>query len=246
MQDSSILENDEINDISEILGKVKSNIIHELSFQVRSMDELSSLLKINKNAVKEHMESLELKGYVHPFFRGGGSGRPRKYYELTEKGLGLLPKRYVTFTNLLVEEIENELGRDRVNIILGRIADRIIGEAGMEKEPDSDSYTREDRISKLNEFVNTLNRLGYYARLEVTDDVVRIVRHNCIFYELAKANNKIICGTLGSEIIKGSVNQDFRIREKFSEGNNRCVVEFDLKPKLKSGTSIEKITGSES
>ncbi len=216
------------DDLSMLLGKVKGNIITELSYSERSMDDLSQLLKINKNAVKEHMENLELKGYVKSFFRGGGAGRPRKFYELTEKGMNLLPKKYVSFATMLVNQIETEFGRDKVNEILGKVADKIVTDSGWDKTEDGVKLSREDKISRLNDFVNTLNKLGYYARLEVTDDVVRIIRHNCIFYELAKNNNKIICSSLGSEIIKSSINQKFDIKERFSDGNNKCVVEVNI------------------
>lgn len=219
----------EVNDdLSMLLGKVKGNIINELSYAERSMDDLAHLLKINKTAVKEHMESLELKGYVKSFFRGGGPGRPRKFYELTEKGMNLLPKRYVSFATMLVDEIEEEFGRNKVNEILGKVADKIVTESGWVRSLEGSQLTREDKISKLNDFVLTLNKLGYYARLEVTDDVVRIIRHNCIFYELAKNNSKIICSSLGSEIIKNSINQKFDIKERFSDGNNKCVVEVNI------------------
>ena len=114
------------DDLNMLLGRVKGNIITELSYAERSMDDLSHLLKINKTAVKEHMESLELKRYVKSFFRGGGPGRPRKFYELTEKGMNLLPKRYVSFATMLVGEIEKEFGRDKVNEILGKVADKIV------------------------------------------------------------------------------------------------------------------------
>ncbi len=216
------------DDLGVLLGNVKGNIITELSFAERSMDDLSHLLKINKTAVKEHMETLEMKGYVHSFFRGGRAGRPRKFYELTEKGLSLLPKRYISFATMLVNEIESEFGRDKVNLILGKVADKIVTESGWKKSISAISVTREDKISKLQEFVSTLNKLGYYAKLEITDDVVRIVRHNCIFYELAKNNNKIICGSLGSGIIRNSIDQNFMIKEKFSDGNNKCVVEVNI------------------
>ncbi len=216
------------DDLNTLLGKVKGNIITELSYSERSMDDLSHLLKINKNAVKEHMETLELKGYVRSFFRGGGAGRPRKFYELTEKGMNLLPKKYVSFATMLVEEIESEFGRNKVNEILGKVADKIVSESGWTKVDGGVKLSREDKISKLNDFVSTLNKLGYYARLEVTDDVVRIIRHNCIFYELAKNNSKIICSSLGSEIIKNSINQKFDIKERFSDGNNKCVVEVNI------------------
>ncbi len=216
------------DDLNTLLGKVKGNIITELSYSERSMDDLSRLLKINKNAVKEHMETLELKGYVRSFFRGGGAGRPRKFYELIEKGMNLLPKKYVSFATMLVEEIESEFGRNKVNEILGKVADKIVTESGWTKVDGGVKLSREDKISKLNDFVSTLNKLGYYARLEVTDDVVRIIRHNCIFYELAKNNSKIICSSLGSEIIKNSINQKFDIKERFSDGNNKCVVEVNI------------------
>jgi predicted ArsR family transcriptional regulator len=216
------------DDLNMLLGKVKGNIITELSYSERSMDDLSQLLKINKNAVKEHMENLELKGYVKSFFRGGGAGRPRKFYELTEKGMNLLPKKYVSFATMLVNQIESEFGREKVNEILGKVADKIVSESGWDKAEDGLKLSREDKISRLNDFVDTLNKLGYYARLEVTDDVVRIIRHNCIFYELAKNNNKIICSSLGSEIIKSSINQKFDIKERFSDGNNKCVVEVNI------------------
>lgn len=220
---------DASDDLATLLGRVKGNIITELSYSERSMDDLAQLLKINKTAVKEHMESLELKGYVKSFFRGAGPGRPRKYYELTEKGMNLLPKRYVSFATMLVSEIENEFGRDKVNLILGKVADKIVSESGWTKSQALIDLSREEKIKRLNEFVSTLNKLGYYARLEVTDDVVRIIRHNCIFYELAKNNSKIICSSLGSNIIRNSIDQKFDIKERFSDGDNRCVVEVDLK-----------------
>lgn len=217
------------NDISAFLGQVKSNILQELSYSEKSMAELSELLGINKTAVKEHMESLELKGYVKSFFRGEGAGRPSKYYELTEKGMELFPKKYIMLASMLVSEIENEFGQDKVNTLLGRIADRMISKAGWRKEGGyALPLSRDEKIEQLKDFVSALNKLGYYAKLEVTDDVVRIIRHNCIFYELAKNNNKIICGSLGSQMITNSIDDDFSIKEKFSDGGKKCVVEVNL------------------
>ncbi len=217
-----------LDDIESFMGPVKANIIHELSYSEKSMAELSQILQINKTAVKEHMENLEMKGYVKPFFRGKGAGRPSKYYELTEKGLALLPKRYINLATMLIDEVETEFGKDKLNVIFGRIADKILTNAGWKVSSDNDRLSRDQKIQHLREFVSTLNELGYYARLEVTDDTVRIIRHNCIFYELAKNNNRIICGSLGSQLIDKSITDDFKIREKFSEGSNKCVVEVNI------------------
>ncbi|AKA48633.1 transcriptional regulator [uncultured archaeon] len=217
-----------LDDIESFMGPVKANILHELSYSEKSMAELSQILQINKNAVKEHMENLEMKGYVKPFFRGKGAGRPSKYYELTEKGLSLLPKRYINLATMLIDEVESEFGKDKLNIVFGKIADKILMNAGWKVASDSETIPKEQKIQHLREFVSTLNELGYYARLEITDDTVRIIRHNCIFYELAKNNNRIICGSLGSQLIDKSINDEFKIKEKFSEGANKCVVEVSI------------------
>lgn len=217
-----------LDDIETFMGTVKANIIQELSFSEKSMAELSQLLHINKTAVKEHMENLEMKGYVRPFFRGKGAGRPSKYYELTEKGLSLLPKRYINLATMLIDEVESEFGKDRLNVIFGRIADKILTNAGWEGGQNENLNTRGEKIEHLKEFVATLNKLGYYARLEITEDTVRIIRHNCIFYELAKNNNRLICGSLGSQLIDKSITDNFKIKEKFSEGSNKCVVEVSI------------------
>lgn len=215
------------DDITAMLGSVRGRIVNELNMQERSMDELAGILSINKNAVKEHMGSLEMRGYVRSFFRGGKSGRPRKFYELTEKGMTLFPKKYITLATYLLSEFENEMGTDKMNHILGKIADRMLRDAGM-KMSDEPGANREEKIKELDELVSSLNRLGYYARLEVTDDSVRIIRHNCIFYDLAKNNSRIICGTLENQLINKSIDEKFTIVEKFTEGAKKCVVEVKI------------------
>ncbi|OWP55990.1 MAG: transcriptional regulator [Thermoplasmatales archaeon B_DKE] len=227
MEKQSLENPDTVDDISDILGTVRGRIINELSINEKSMDELAEILSINKNAVKEHMGSLEMKGYVRSFFRGGKSGRPRKFYELTEKGMSLFPKKYITLATYLFSEIEKEVGTERMNLILGRMADRMIKDMGM-KVSDEPSVNREQKIRELNEFVSALNRLGYYARLEVSEDTVRIVRHNCIFYDLAKNNTNIICGTLENQLINKSIDEKFTIVEKFTDGAKKCVVEVKI------------------
>ncbi|WP_075056747.1 ArsR family transcriptional regulator [Thermogymnomonas acidicola] len=208
---------------------MKAEILRELSTSERSAGSLSELLGINKTAVKEHLETLEKKGYIRSYFKHQSSGRPGKFYELTEKGMELFPKRYAEFSALLLQEVERELGgQERLNAILSRMADRLVESVGWSGNLDEGGTTREGKIRKLGEFVSMLNRLGYYARLEIGEDCVRIVRHNCIFYELAKASNRFICSSLEREVISKGLSSKARISETFSDGGKRCVVEIDL------------------
>ncbi|MHB8396724.1 MAG: helix-turn-helix transcriptional regulator [Thermoplasmataceae archaeon] len=212
--------------IEPLLGKVKASILIGLSNSEMSMDELSDRMQFNKNAVKEHMDFLENRGYVRSFFRKGEKGRPRKYFELTDRGMEMFPKRYTLLSSLLVEAVEQEFGEEKLNEILGRVADKIMVSATSSTENEGDS--REARIKRLEEFVSALNQLGYYAKLEVNGDSVRIIRRNCIFFELAKNNKNIICGSLGNRIISSAIHSDFSVIEKFSNGDRKCVVELKI------------------
>ncbi len=220
------MESEEEN-IELLLGSVRSRMLRELTYSDLGFEELSEMLSINKNAVKEHTDVLEIKGYIKSYFRKAGAGRPRKYFQLTEKGMSLFPKKYSLLTGLLIDQIAENLGQDYLNKILGNIAEKIIASVGV-SAPGGENTTRDERVRELKQFVGALNQLGYYARLEVTEESVRIIRHNCIFYELAKTNNKIICGELEKDIIKGGINTSFNLSEQFTNGGKSCVVEVKV------------------
>ncbi len=213
--------------IESVFGGAKASVLDALCREEKSMDELSELLRINKNAVKEHMDYLERRGYVKSFFRHSARGRPRKFFELTERGYELFPKKYGMFASLMVEALEEELGPEKVNDLLDKVAVKILRNSTGDLEGGAE-IGREDKLKRLDSFVTTLNRLGYYARLEVSDNVARIIRNNCVFYEVAKHHSGKICGILESDIIKKSTNSEFSIVEKFTEGSKKCVVELQL------------------
>ncbi len=217
---------EEIN-VSPLLGGVKTRIINYLSDGEKSISSISELLQINKTAVKEHMETLERMGYVHSFFKKEKTGRPFKYYGMTLVGMELFPKKYSELMTAFLEETRLEVGEEKLNHLLGRVADRLLNQVGFSNDI-SVTDEREAKIRQLSNFVSTLNKLGYYARMEIDGEIVRIIRHNCIFYEMAKTNGRVICDVLGKDMIKLPGDKPFAIREKFSDGGNRCVVEVDL------------------
>ena len=213
--------------VSPLLGRVKTTILTILEDGERSMAFLAEKLDMNKTAVKEHMDTLEKMGYVKPFFKKEGTGRPSKYYEISQSGMELFPKKYSELMATFLDEFRNEFGEMKLNMLLGQVADRLMEKAGF-REKDGIMEGREMKIQRLQSFVNALNKLGYYAKMEVSGETVRIIRHNCIFYEMAKNNGKVICDVLGKDIIQRSGENNFTLVEKFSDGGNKCVVEVDL------------------
>ncbi|WP_175266645.1 hypothetical protein [Acidiplasma cupricumulans] len=57
---------------------------------------------------------------------------------------------------------------------------------------------------------------------------MKIIRHNCIFYELAKNNKNLVCGSLEKSIITDKINDNFSLIETFADGDNKCVVEIKI------------------
>ncbi len=214
--------------LTELFGPVRGRVLQELSYSSKSMDDLSRLLGINKNAVKEHMDSLIAKGYVKYDFRHALAGRPRKVFDLTEKGMDLFPKRYAALASLLMNEIRGEMGDDTLNRLLAGVADKLVKNYAISDQKLDEETDGEGRLDKLRLFVESLNKMGYSAKLVVEGGSAKIVRYNCIFYDLAKENAGAICGSLGMNIVKGVVGEDFKIKEKFSTGDRKCVVELKL------------------
>lgn len=214
--------------LTELFGPVRGRILQELSYSSLSTDELSELLGINKNAVKEHMDSLIAKRYVKYDFKHAQAGRPRKVFDLTEKGMDLFPKRYAALASLLMNEIRGEMGEDALNRLLAGVADKLVKNYAVSNPHADDANTGNDRLDRLRLFVESLNKMGYSARLVIEGDSVKIVRYNCIFYDLAKENAGAICGSLGMNIVKGGLGETFTIKEKFSTGDRKCVVELKL------------------
>ncbi len=213
--------------VNDYLGTNKSSILNSLLYEDKTLDELSVILEINKNAVREHISYLENKNLVSSYFLRVKTGRPKKYYKLTERGMQIFPKQYINFSSLLLKEIESEFGTAKLNNILVKIADRMVHDI------DSDNMSlnllsREEKIEKLKSYVNILNKLGYYAKMEIDGNCVKIIRHNCIFYELAKNNKELVCGSLEKSIIDDTLNNNFTLLENFPDGDSKCVVEIKL------------------
>jgi len=213
------------NIIDDYLGQNKSKILNSLLYEDKTLEELSLIIRINKNAVKEHINFLENKGLVTSHFVRAKSGRPKKYYKITDKGMELFPKQYINFATLLLEEMQDTIGINKTNEILMKIASRMVD---TNNYLDFSQMSRDKKIDKLREYVNLLNKLGYYAKIEVNEDNVKIIRHNCIFYELAKNNKNLVCGSLEKSIITDKINDNFSLIETFADGDNKCVVEIKI------------------
>src|ERR671912_17371 len=82
-----------------------------------SIGEIANRLKIQKSAIRTHLESLRAEQTIKSYFKMEGLGRPKKIYEITDKGRELFPRKYDLILSLILQCLESNEGREYVKKI---------------------------------------------------------------------------------------------------------------------------------
>jgi DNA-binding MarR family transcriptional regulator len=102
-----------------------------------TVDALSAQLQITRNAVRQHLAALERDGLVTRGDTKPSGGRPEQLYLLSDRGGELFPRRYSWFSELLIEAMASEIGRDAVGAKLEQMG-RAVGHQLGSSEPAAD------------------------------------------------------------------------------------------------------------
>src|SRR5215204_3411497 len=92
------------------VGETKERILELLLGGSKSAGEVAESLRIQKSAARVHLETLQSLRAVRSKFKIEKMGRPKKVYELTEKGREFFPRKYDLFLNLVLDKIAVKKG----------------------------------------------------------------------------------------------------------------------------------------
>lgn len=199
-----------------LLGATRSRLVDLLLEGPRTSSQLGREVGIHLTAVRQHLEGLERNGLVVSSFRQEGMGRPKKYYALTTDGRELLPRRYqllleLVFSNILSRHGEKELGE-----IMAAVAHDIT-----EKLPHTDVDAPLDK--RMIRLVESLNELGFKAKLSREGGKLAIIRTNCIFHGTANTHHDLVCNHLDAEVLRQSLgNVRIELVQCQSKGDACC------------------------
>jgi predicted ArsR family transcriptional regulator len=151
-----------------------------------SVDELSKGLEMTRNAVRQHLASLEVAGFVTAgVTRPSGGGRPQQLYILTELGKETAPRQYSWLAQLVVASVRREEGIDmgkRMTEIGANVAQQI-------RSQYPGLSTHREKVEKLTE---VMDQLGYGARNASLPGGESIIEaDNCVFHAMAKKDSAI-------------------------------------------------------
>ena len=197
-------------------GETKDKILEMLLDGPKSSVELADRLKIQKSAVRSHLESLQSEKAVTSYFKLNieRMGRPRRVYELTEGGRELFTRKYEEILSLVLRKIDETNGRDELRKIVESIADEI-AEDIKHKIQKSGANSLEEKLRILNLLSD---EMGFVSSLKKEEDgSFHITSKNCILHKVALKNQEIICHGLHDGIIKKSLeggNSDIKVELK--------------------------------
>jgi DeoR family suf operon transcriptional repressor len=208
------------------LGETKERILELLLGSSKGAGEVAETLQIQKSAARVHLESLQSLGAVRSRFKIEKMGRPKKVYELTEKGREFFPRKYDLFLNLVLDKIAGKKGAAEAREIIESIAEDIASGIRAKIDKINHPHDLEQSLKIINDASNQMGFASSLKRDEKDNSFFYIQSKNCILHKVASNNQDIICHGLHDKIISKSLegNPDARIelKECMALGNEYC------------------------
>ncbi|MFP4005269.1 MAG: helix-turn-helix transcriptional regulator [Candidatus Hadarchaeia archaeon] len=193
-------------------SETKNTIMNNLLEENMSAIELEKKLGINESAIRRHLDSLEQDGYVEHYFKKAKRGRPKKLYKVSEGGRSLFPDKNDLLLSYLTDTIKENYGKNELEKILNKTA---------EKFAEMLSSEEEEPETKIEEFLKSLNRFGFYATIEERDSELIIKYKNCVFGELGPQNDDYLCN-MHKEIVSKALPEAEVEIGRDENGNKLC------------------------
>ena len=144
-----------------------------------TVHELAQAFDISRNAVRQHLTSLERDGLAGKGRMQPSGGRPEQLYVLTAEGNERFARQYSWFSEMLLQMLQGQVGRAGLAEQLaemGRVAAASL-KARLEEASDS-----EGRIAAI---AQIMQEIGYDAVAKTENGEPLIEAHNCVFHKLA-------------------------------------------------------------
>lgn len=180
-----------------------------------TVEELSSLLTISRNAVNQHLSSLGGEGFVQNALLESTGGRPSRVYTLTSSGLELFQRQYSFLAKLLLSWMDKNLGEEELKACLTSLGKQTADEFGNRIAKHT------SQADRLHEVAAIMSELGYDASVNKNSEHrLEIVANNCVFHELAKQSQGFC--TFDLSFLASLLNAEVEHKECIVKNGARC------------------------
>jgi DeoR family transcriptional regulator, suf operon transcriptional repressor len=193
-----------------------------------TIDEIINSVGISRAGVMQHFLALENQGYIQKKSLNKTSGRPVTNYGITRKGINYFPKQYAWFSELMLGNLQDELGPERFNAYMHKlgvtVADGLKGR-----------FIGKSIEKRIDELTAVMTELGYEVNTQYsgTSKHFKIRAHNCVYHDLAQKHNEICQFDLA--LMSTLLNQEVELLTCMAKGDCAC----NFRVKKPSGATAE-------
>ncbi len=202
----------------ELLGKTQQQLLRLLNKHRNGLtiSDLTELLEISRNAVKQHLSALEKNNLIESGILHKTAGRPTQSYVLSTKGREHFPRKYSWFAQILLEAIRDE--KDEKGLI--KFLNKIGTQVSAQYLPELKKLSGKERLTEV---ASILTDLGYDAEVVASKDKSELSKlevSNCVFYQLADSCPEI-CG-FDLSLLSSLTGQKIEQQSCIASGGNAC------------------------
>ena len=190
------------------------------SEQPLSVQALATSLGISRNATHQQVVALEREGLIERDAAIRTKGRPSQGYRLSEAGNARFPRQYALLARQLLEELSRYLGPAELRLAMERIGNSLADSLR--------SGVQTDRSARLPQIAGLMRELGYESATVDGPDGTEIEAHNCVFHDLAFAD-QAIC-EVDLSLLRSLSGKEVEHRRCMARGERSCRFAFKPKP----------------
>jgi DeoR family suf operon transcriptional repressor len=202
-------------------GDTKEAILTILLESPKTAGEIANRLRIQKSAIRTHLESLRAEQAIRSYFKTEGPGRPSKIYKITAIGRELFPRKYDLFLLSVLQNIEAMEGHEYAKKIIKTVADNMAKD--IQSKIKNTSLNIQESLSILNSISNEMGFMSSFHK-DDRDGGYSIISHNCIVHKIAVSNQDAICNGFHSRLIQkaleGKINPKVQLKECIAQGDD--------------------------
>lgn len=144
-----------------------------------SVQSLAAALGISRNAAHQQVVALEREGLIERDSAIRTRGRPSQGYRLSPAGSSGFPRQYALLARQLLSELSRHLGPEELRKTMAKIGGDLAG------------TLKRDGTADIDQIAGMMRELGYESAAIEGPDGPGIEAHNCVFHDLAVADQSI-------------------------------------------------------
>ena len=186
-----------------------------------SVQSLAASLGISRNAAHQQVMALEREGLIDRDSAIRTGGRPSQGFRLSDAGNATFPRQYALLARELLDQLSRYLGPAELSQAMERIGTSLADSlrSGLGSDPSQ----------RLALIASMMRQLGYEAATVDGAEGGEIEAHNCVFHDLAFADQSIC--EVDLSLLRSLSGQEVEHRRCMARGERSCRFAFKPKPK---------------